>query len=216
MLTKYAFGGRDLWSLAHPGMSLQLAALLACYGMTVPKSTANPDGIMVDSMCNLISETKDKFPEMPGLAYNDLVNTSSAAWHLLRGISACAEKLYPDTWTAPSIIKTDDAIKPVLRFEASKPTLVRAQEDASPGLLYFPATLQAFGETGQVLLSETTLGDEPQGHGWAGRNFVSPRNGTGKWVELTPSYPNVNQSALRPGQWMVRNMAMTPSACIGN
>eukprot|EP01047_Picozoa_sp_COSAG01_P100756 COSAG01_NODE_30570_length_613_cov_2.023346_1_plen_23_part_10 len=23
---------------------MQLAALLACYGMTVPKSTANPDG----------------------------------------------------------------------------------------------------------------------------------------------------------------------------
>ena len=151
---------------------------------------------------------------MPGLAFyghNDPVNTSSAAWHLLRGISACAEKLYPDL----ASIKTDDTmVPPALHFEASQPTLVRAQEDPSPGLLYFPATLQAFGETGQVLLSETTLSDEPQGHGWAGRNFVSPRNGTGKWVELTPSYPNVNQSALRPGQWMVRNM--TPSACIGN
>ena len=91
-----------------------------------------------------------------------------------------------------------------LHFTAAAPTLVRAQE-AGPGLLYFPATLQTFGQTGQVLLSLTTVGDEPQGNGWEGRNFVSSGNGTGPWVEITA--PDVNRSALRAGQWMVRPCA---------
>ena len=114
-------------------------------------------------------------------------------------------------------LKTDDmaaansnAGDSTVHFEAGVPTLVRAQQDPAPGLLYFPATLQSFGGTGQVLLSETTMGDCPQGHGWAGRNFVSARNGTGEWVELTP--PNVNRYALRPGQWMVRPCVLLPGS----
>ena len=104
------------------------------------------------------------------------------------------------------------SLGPALRFEAGAPTLVRAQEDYKHGLLYFPATLQAFPPSGQLLLSETTLGDEPQGFGWAGRNFASARNGTAPWVELTPSFPNVNHSALRPGQWMVRPCVLLPGS----
>lgn len=95
------------------------------------------------------------------------------------------------------------SVEPNLQFKAGAPTLVAAQE-AGPGILYFPATLQRFGQTGQVLLSLTTVGDEPQGTGWPGRNFVSSGNGTGPWLEITPSWPDVNRSALRPGQWMVR------------
>jgi hypothetical protein len=79
-----------------------------CYGMTVPKSAANPDGFTVESMCALISETQDAFPEMPGLAFyghNLPVNASSAEWNLIRGISACAEKLYPDSWTPPEPVE---------------------------------------------------------------------------------------------------------------
>ena len=77
--------------------------------MTVPKSKQNPGGFTVESMCQLINETKTLFPEMPGLAfyghnppYTGLANQTDMAT-LLKGISACAEALYPDSWTPPPL-----------------------------------------------------------------------------------------------------------------
>ena len=144
---------------------------IICYGMTAPKSEANPGGFTVDSMCSLIAESQALYPEMPGLAfyghnvavgetailltppspcrlkyllhcrqrgvqpcsrmtvfsptarhnpdYHAWANQSGMA-ELLRGISACAEKLYPDSWVPPPpenvwkpaavlAAKTDDA-----------------------------------------------------------------------------------------------------------
>ena len=73
-----------------------------CFGMTCPKSEAYPNGFTVDSMCALVSETQTLFPEMPGVAFYGCgaANKTGMA-ELLRGISACAQKLYPDTWQPP-------------------------------------------------------------------------------------------------------------------
>jgi hypothetical protein len=100
--------------LAYARSAGYIHKTINCYGMTVPKTTQNPGGFTVESMCQLINETQQLFPEMPGLAfyghnppYTGLANQTDMAT-LLSGISACAEAMYPNSWTPPPRIKSDD------------------------------------------------------------------------------------------------------------